>query len=202
MTPKQTEEAESVPPDRVMRSVPFHYGWVILASGALGSFMTTPGQTYGVSPFFDPVAHDLGLSRGAVATAYTLGTLAGVLPAGTVETSSLVPLLQGADRGPRDTICQVYKDVQRMACDGPWKLIRYYRSRERPQVGSDGIQLFHLERDPWETRDLSGEPAHAGHVERLAARLEAWQRMVDDPLAEVPVVPAPPLARHALRLAG
>jgi MFS family permease len=64
-----------------MRSVPFHYGWVILASGALGSFMTTPGQTYGVSPFFDPVAHDLGLSRGAVATAYTLGTLAGVLPA-------------------------------------------------------------------------------------------------------------------------
>src|SRR5258708_28071660 len=64
-----------------MRSVPFHYGWVILASGALGSFMTTPGQTYGVSPFFDPVAHDLGLSRAAVATAYTLGTLAGVLPA-------------------------------------------------------------------------------------------------------------------------
>jgi hypothetical protein len=64
-----------------MRAVPFHYGWVILASGALGSFMTTPGQTYGVSPFFDPVAHDLGLSRAAVATAYTIGTLAGVLPA-------------------------------------------------------------------------------------------------------------------------
>ena len=64
-----------------MRSMPFHYGWVILASGALGSFMTTPGQTYGVSPFFDPVAHDLGLSRAAVATTYTIGTLAGVLPA-------------------------------------------------------------------------------------------------------------------------
>jgi len=81
VTPKQTEADESVPQDRTMRAVPFHYGWVILASGALGSFMTTPGQTYGVSPFFDPVAHDLGLSRAAVATAYTIGTLAGVLPA-------------------------------------------------------------------------------------------------------------------------
>jgi MFS family permease len=45
-----------------MQSIPFHYGWVILASGALGSFMTT-------------------LSRAAIATAYTIGTLAGVLPA-------------------------------------------------------------------------------------------------------------------------
>ena len=72
MTPKQSEARKPVPQDRLMRSVPFHYGWVILASGALGSFMTTPGQTYGVSPFFDPVAHDLGLSRAAVATAYTI----------------------------------------------------------------------------------------------------------------------------------
>jgi MFS family permease len=63
----------------------FHYGWVILASGALGSFMTIPGQTYGISPFFDPVARDLGLSRAAVATAYTIGTLAGVLPAAFVR---------------------------------------------------------------------------------------------------------------------
>jgi len=81
VTAKQIEAGDADRPDRVMRSAPFHYGWVILASGALGSFMTTPGQTYGVSPFFDPVAHDLGLSRAAVATAYTIGTLAGVLPA-------------------------------------------------------------------------------------------------------------------------
>jgi len=47
--------------------MPFHYGWVILASGALGAFMTTPGQTIGVSSFFDPVARDLALSRADVA---------------------------------------------------------------------------------------------------------------------------------------
>ena len=64
-----------------MRSVPFHYGWVILAAGALGAFMTLPGQTTGVAVFFDPVAADLGLTRAQIALAYTVGTLAGILPA-------------------------------------------------------------------------------------------------------------------------
>ena len=64
-----------------MQRVPFHYGWVILASGAVGAFMTTPGQTIGVSSFFDPVARDVALSRAEVALYYTIGTLAGILPA-------------------------------------------------------------------------------------------------------------------------
>lgn len=65
----------------MIERVPFHYGWVILASGALGAFMTTPGQTIGVSSFFDPLAKDLGLSRAEVALSYSIGTLAGILPA-------------------------------------------------------------------------------------------------------------------------
>ena len=60
---------------------PFHYGWVILAAGAFGSFMTLPGQTAGVSVFFDPVTADLGISRTWASTAYAVGTLAGILPA-------------------------------------------------------------------------------------------------------------------------
>jgi MFS family permease len=67
--------------DRFINWVPCHYGWVILIGGALGAFMTTPGQTIGVSAFFDPLARDLALSRAAVALCYTLGTLAGILPA-------------------------------------------------------------------------------------------------------------------------
>ena len=66
--------------DRVMRAVPFHYGWVILAAGAIGAFMTLPGQTNGVAVFFDPVAADLGLTRAQVALAYTVGTLAESFP--------------------------------------------------------------------------------------------------------------------------
>lgn len=67
--------------DRLVHGVGFHYGWVILAGGAIGSFMTLPGQTNGVSLFFDPIAADLALSRSQVALAYTVGTLAGALPA-------------------------------------------------------------------------------------------------------------------------
>ena len=64
-----------------MRSVPFHYGWVILLAGGIGSFMTLPGQTNGVAMFFDPLAADLGLTRAQIALAYTIGTLSGILPA-------------------------------------------------------------------------------------------------------------------------
>jgi MFS family permease len=67
--------------DRLIASLPFHYGWLILAGGAIGSFMTLPGQTNGVALFFDPIAGDLALSRSQVALAYTIGTLTGALPA-------------------------------------------------------------------------------------------------------------------------
>jgi sugar phosphate permease len=67
--------------DRLIAALPFHYGWVILGAGAVGAFMTLPGQTTGVALFFDPVAADLGLTRAQVALAYTIGTLTGTLPA-------------------------------------------------------------------------------------------------------------------------
>ena len=63
------------------KALPIHYGWVILAAGTFGSFMTLPGQTAGVSVFFDPVTADLGISRSWASTAYAAGTLAGILPA-------------------------------------------------------------------------------------------------------------------------
>ena len=48
--PKAARAGEGLDP--VMRSVPLHYGWVILATDAVGSFMTTPGQTASVPPSF------------------------------------------------------------------------------------------------------------------------------------------------------
>jgi arylsulfatase A-like enzyme len=120
----------------------------------------------------------------------TLCELAGVPAAPTVETHSLVPLLRKeSGKGPRPYVCQVYKDVQRMVTDSRWKLIRYYRSAERPGVGTDALQLFDLESDPWELTDLSGDPAHAERVRTLAAELERWQHEVEDPIAGVPALP-------------
>ena len=43
--------------------------------------MTVPGQTAGVSVFFDPISTDLGISRTSASIAYAAGTLAGILPA-------------------------------------------------------------------------------------------------------------------------
>lgn len=58
-----------------------HYGWIILGAGTFGSFTTLPGQTAGVSVFFDPITTELGISRTSAAIAYAAGTLAGILPA-------------------------------------------------------------------------------------------------------------------------
>lgn len=63
------------------RTSALHYGWIVLGAGTFGSFMTLPGQTAGVSVFFDPITADLGISRTSASIAYAMGTLAGILPA-------------------------------------------------------------------------------------------------------------------------
>ncbi|NJO35165.1 MAG: MFS transporter [Rhodospirillales bacterium] len=66
---------------RLIAVSPVHYGWIILAAGTFGSFMTMPGQTSAVSVFIGPVIADLHITQTQVAFAYTVGTLAGILPA-------------------------------------------------------------------------------------------------------------------------
>ncbi len=53
---------------------PFFYGWMILFAGGLGTLMTAPGQTIGVSVFNDFLIDVLGISRVALSTAYMIGT--------------------------------------------------------------------------------------------------------------------------------
>ena len=54
-----------------------------------------------------------------------------------------------------------YKSVQKALSDGRWKLIRY------PHIGR--TQLFDLQSDPFETKDLSGDPAQAERIARIVA---------------------------------
>jgi len=58
-----------------VRSFPFYYGWIILPAAALATFMSAPGQTYGVSVFIDPMIDDLGWSRNLISSLYTGGSL-------------------------------------------------------------------------------------------------------------------------------
>ncbi len=61
------------------RSVPFFYGWVVVAVGSLGVAMSIPGQTLGVSVFTDPLIEVLGLSRSVLSISYLVGTIGSAL---------------------------------------------------------------------------------------------------------------------------
>lgn len=60
-------------------SLPFYYGWVILAVGAIGVLASIPGQTMGVSVFTDHYIRELSLTRVGVSASYMVGTLASSL---------------------------------------------------------------------------------------------------------------------------
>ena len=59
--------------------------------------------------------------------------------------------------------------------DEQYKFVRY--------ADSETTQLFDLQNDPWETRNLAGDPEHAATLEEETARL---------------VVPLPPIADFGL----
>lgn len=54
---------------------PFFYGWLILVLGIIGTIMSTPGQTIGVSVFTDPLISHLDISRVSLSLAYLIGTI-------------------------------------------------------------------------------------------------------------------------------
>lgn len=116
----------------------------------------------------------------------TLAELAGV-PVPRQDGVSLLSLIRGEKRTARETVCTVYRDVQRMAKDDRWKLIRYYHS-PITNTGTDRIQMFDLQEDPWETTDLSAESAYKEHKERLAGELLEWMKENDDILKDRPVL--------------
>jgi len=111
----------------------------------------------------------------------TLCALTGTPLPETVEGGSLIPSLQGEGAAGREYVFAAYKSFQRMASDGRWKFIRYYRAHGR---GTDSIQLFDLLQDPGEMRNLAEDPAEQHHIRRLENELLRWQKSVGDPLLE------------------
>lgn len=89
-----------------------------------------------------------------------------------LEGKSLAPIIRQERDSVRDTIFLAYKDLQRAVRRGRWKLIRY------PQI--DKTQLFDLETDPYETKDLAGLDAHAGEVNVLMNIMAEQQRLFGD----------------------
>lgn len=73
-----------------------------------------------------------------------------------------------------DAVFCRYRNFQRSVRTTRYKLIVY------PEVQK--VQLFDLEQDPWETRNLADDPALAGTKTDLWTRLLQFQKELDDPL--------------------
>ena len=93
----------------------------------------------------------------------TLGKLCGVTNRETSEAREFSATLHEPKHGARPELVFAYRDVQRAIRDDRWKLIRY------PQINK--TQLFDLQDDPYEMRNLAGQPASAGKVQELTAQL-------------------------------
>ncbi|MBL8890647.1 MAG: MFS transporter [Planctomycetaceae bacterium] len=58
----------------------FYYGWWMMGLAMLAAIATSPGQTFGVSIFNEPMRVEMALTHGQLALAYMLGTLMGAVP--------------------------------------------------------------------------------------------------------------------------
>ena len=92
--------------------------------------------------------------------------MAGIKIPETVDGRSLVPLLQGKVDQIYSAIYGCFFESQRMIRTDRWKLIGY------PEI--DRYQLFDLESDPKELRDLAGSDQHDELMEALRERMDEW----------------------------
>ena len=91
-----------------------------------------------------------------------------------IDGQSFRPVLIGSAKTVRNELFFAYRDVQRAWRDDRWKLIRY------PQVNV--TQLFDLQADPDEMKNLADLPAHQPRVEQLLAKLKESQAKFTDTL--------------------
>ncbi|MGQ9650528.1 MAG: sulfatase-like hydrolase/transferase [Phycisphaerae bacterium] len=86
---------------------------------------------------------------------------------------SFKPVIEGKIKSVRDSIFMSYRDCQRGIRDQRWKLIRY------PLINKS--QLFDLQADPDELKNLADDPAQSERVQRMMARLAESQKHYGDP---------------------
>ncbi|MFG0252543.1 MAG: sulfatase-like hydrolase/transferase [Phycisphaerales bacterium JB038] len=130
-----------------------------------------------------------GLPKGEVRTGLTylhdvfptLTALAGLETPDTVQTQSLVPMLQAAEAAVRDSVLLSYSKAHsnctrysRAVRCGDLKLIEW----QYDDVTT--TQLFDLADDPWEMRNLADDASHADARAELEALLSNWRRRVGD----------------------
>jgi arylsulfatase A-like enzyme len=102
----------------------------------------------------------------------TLGTLCDVAAPAASAGRNLSAVLRDPAQSARSQLLFAYRNVQRAVCDDRWKLIRY------PMV--DRTQLFDLQADPYETKNLAAAPECAEQVKRLTVLLKQEMEAAGD----------------------
>jgi arylsulfatase A-like enzyme len=123
----------------------------------------------------------------------TVCDLVGAKVPGEIDGKSFRPVLDGKVTTARPELLLAYRGKQRAVRDARWKLIRY------PEV--DVTQLFDLQADPDETRNLADDPAQRDRVADLLQRLARLQKHYGDdlPLTSAQPRPATPVTPGQLR---
>ncbi|MCY2966678.1 MAG: sulfatase-like hydrolase/transferase [Planctomycetota bacterium] len=133
----------------------------------------------------------LGVPRGESSHAFTylydlfptLCDVVGVTPPNGLAGSSLRPVWEGKIPRVRDTVFLPFLEIQRSIRDERWKLIAY------PKIGY--LQMFDLENDPNEIRNVIDNPDNVDHLVRLRKAMSDWQARVGDKV-EIPAKSSPP----------
>ena len=114
----------------------------------------------------------------------TLGKLCGVATPSGSNGREFTAVLKDPSQPARPFLMFGYKSIQKALNDGRWKLIRY------PHV--DRTQLFDLQTDPYETKDLAALPEHAERIQAMLAKLAAEMKTDgdNDPLTAAKILPA------------
>ncbi|PAZ06076.1 MAG: hypothetical protein CAK86_02900 [Opitutia bacterium AMD-G1] len=114
----------------------------------------------------------------------TLGKLCGVTAPKDSQGREFAAVLKDPSQPGRPFLMFGYKSIQKALSDGRWKLIRY------PHV--DRTQLFDLQTDPYETKDLSALSEHAERIKAMLAKLAAEMKADgdNDPLTAAKILPA------------
>ena len=104
---------------------------------------------------------------------------AGVAKAASVVSKDLKPVINGQEKDVRSAVYYLYRDFQRgVRTADNWKLIVY-----RVQ-GKTRMELFNLNQDPFERKDLSGNRRYAQKATELKALLLQQMKDYDDDLSE------------------
>ncbi len=91
------------------------------------------------------------------------------------EGVSLAPMIAHPKTKARETIFYAYRNLMRGCCDGRYKLIIYTVADQRH------TQLFDLQTDPWEMKNLADDPNFKSQRDRLGEMLTSARREYDDP---------------------